>query len=318
MGNRKKNRAEPLLRGLLGEIGLEALNKAIVREGPDVVADPQDLYLSLLVVPRSILAWLMSSIRPMEPGDSKEFTVPGTDGAVMLVNKMASDVYKGNIVQGGKEIHKFHGVGLPALAGHLMTVFELYDEVESSVAPMERESSVKLNELITRMVLSNMGQPAAAPTINIHINGDKVSQPQPPKSEENAEKAEVPAEATSTPPAPPKPPAAPKAPPIPKAPKSPSTPSYSVPAAPAPSMQKAGTFTVSSEEMAARCPDCGEPEFMDGKYRGCPCFLTLGKAITEVTPTKDGKYRIRFGRGWDRENVETLIRILKKRREADE
>jgi hypothetical protein len=105
----------------------------------------------------------------------------------MNVNKVMSDVYKGTVYKGGKEMHRFDRVCLPALAGHLMTIFELYDdflpakdepkkkgkdkekpEAEPAQA-LDRALSGRLGELITRMVLASQ-TPAHTPAINITIN----------------------------------------------------------------------------------------------------------------------------------------------------
>ena len=396
MAGRHRN-IENFLTGCLGAEGLGALNKAIVRIGPDVVADPMDLYLPLMVVPRSILAWLLANVRPMKDGEAKDIEVPGTDGAHMNVNKVMPDVYKGTIYRGGHEIHRFDRVGLPALAGHLLSVFELYDDFVSDRAPAatgDRDLSRRLGELITRMVCSNMGaQPSApaAPVINITVNagqpqretapepkkaeapkpdvkkdepapgapltvacawckrvrtGDVWAKPaEPPKGDVShgicndceakhfpaADKAEVPPAAASKPPAMPKgPSASAKLPPAPKmampaAPKAPAAAKTAAPKMPArgPAPKAPGaaakapvakaSVLLDSEDMDSTCPDCGEGEFENEHYRGCPCFAYMQKAETRVSRRPDGRYMMEFGRGWDRDNVRVLIEILKGR-----
>lgn len=116
-----------LLKNLVGEEGLGALQKAIFRRGTQNVADPLELYLPLLVVPRAILSWLSQNIKPLKVGEHKEFKFPGQEDISIYVEKQNTDTYRGDFVQNGKLIHSFDKQTLPSIGGHLMTVGEVYD-----------------------------------------------------------------------------------------------------------------------------------------------------------------------------------------------
>lgn len=119
--------SKTLLKNIVGVDGYEALEKAIYRSATQSVADPLELYLPLLVVPRAILSWLVQNIRPLKVGEHKEFKYPGKDDITINVEKQSTDVYRGEMVQRGRIIHNFDKQSLPSIGGHLMTVFEDYD-----------------------------------------------------------------------------------------------------------------------------------------------------------------------------------------------
>lgn len=140
--------AEAILRSIVGLEGVEALQKAIFRRQTSTVADPMELYMPLMVVPRAILSWLVQNIKPMKVGDNADLELPGQEGVKFHVVKRASDVYDGEIVQSGRVIHSFEKQSLPSIGGHLMTVFERYDHLGEAEKPvvMDRKEAVKEHE----------------------------------------------------------------------------------------------------------------------------------------------------------------------------
>lgn len=116
-----------LLKSLVGESGMERLEKAIFRRGTQNVADPLELYLPLLVVPRTILSWLAQNIKPLKVGEYKELEFPGQEDIKILVEKQNTDTYRGEFRKDGKVIHTFDKQTLPSIGGHFMTVGEVYD-----------------------------------------------------------------------------------------------------------------------------------------------------------------------------------------------
>lgn len=120
---------EKILKHILGEDGLEVLSKIIERKRTSNVADPLELYLPLLVVPRAILSWLVQNIRPIEINETKTLDFPNKKDIKIEIRKLDTDVYQGEFIQNGKVIHKFNRQTLPSLGGHLMTVGELYDDI---------------------------------------------------------------------------------------------------------------------------------------------------------------------------------------------
>jgi hypothetical protein len=114
---------------VLGQDGIEALQKAIFHNGTQAVSDPSELYLPLLVVPRTILSWLVQNIKPMKPGEYKDLPFPGKSDVIIHVQKQDLDQYKGEFIHKGKVIHTFDKQGLPSIGGHLMSIGEDYDHL---------------------------------------------------------------------------------------------------------------------------------------------------------------------------------------------
>lgn len=132
-----------ILQDCLGDDGCERLEKAIFRRGTNNVADPLELYLPLMVVPRTILSWLVQNIGPMKVGENRDLKFPGRADIGIHIIKDNTDVYRGEFIQGGKIIHEFEKQTLPSMGGHLMTVGEQYDHLASPNAGIEKpEGSV--------------------------------------------------------------------------------------------------------------------------------------------------------------------------------
>lgn len=149
-----KKGAEAILKSLVGDKGIETLSKAIFRRQTESVADPMELYMPLMVVPRAILSWLVQTIRPLKVGEHKDFEMPGQPGTMFHVEKQASDVYRGEIIREGRVIHSFDKQSLPSIGGHLMTVFENYDHLSEKPVVMDREEAVKEHEKLVDVLRS--------------------------------------------------------------------------------------------------------------------------------------------------------------------
>lgn len=130
-------KAEKLLKSLLGDDGFETLSKTMYRRDSKSILSPIDMYLPILAVPRTILSWLVASIKPMRPGDEKILSYPGLDNLKIQVNKTGIDAYTAQFVKGGHIVHSFENQTLPAFGGHLMSMTEDYDgkKVESNEVP---------------------------------------------------------------------------------------------------------------------------------------------------------------------------------------
>jgi hypothetical protein len=117
----------------------ETLAKAIYRKEVGQITDPDELYLPLLVLPKSLISWCIQNIVPIQIGETKKLNVPGSDG-ILEVRKIAPDIYSGSILKDAKIINSFEKIPMPALAGTLLNVLELYDEVAGrKVDEMEKQ-----------------------------------------------------------------------------------------------------------------------------------------------------------------------------------
>lgn len=122
------NNSKKLLKSLLGEKGLQTLEKAIVKRGTLTVVDPMELYLPLLVVPRALLSWLVQTIKPMKVGESKTVNFPNREDITINFQKDDIDQFRGDFIKNGKIFHSFEKQTLPSIGGHLMTINEQYEE----------------------------------------------------------------------------------------------------------------------------------------------------------------------------------------------
>jgi hypothetical protein len=59
------------------------------------------------------------------------------------------------------------------------------------------------------------------------------------------------------------------------------------------------------------CPDCGNVIFSEGAYSGCICFGADDKKLY-IKKSEDG-IKVRFGKGWDIENTEMLLEVLRRK-----
>jgi hypothetical protein len=151
------SKVKDLLSKYIGDEGFDTLSKAIYRKQTNTFADPLELYLPLLAVPRTILSWLVQNIKPMAVDEKKDFDLPGIEGAVIHVEKQASDVYKGEVIQDGKIIHFFENQSLPSIGGHIMTITESYDHIKDSKdAPPEGEDKFEPNYDAPKMIASHV------------------------------------------------------------------------------------------------------------------------------------------------------------------
>ena len=147
------------LEGMVGKKGLESLSKAIHRRDSDSTIGPLDVYLPLLVVPRTILSWLIQNIKPLPVGESKSLQFPGMEDLEIKVTKQGRDSYRGEFVRDGKVIHTFEKQTLPNVGGNLMTIGELY-EVEN------KEESAAKPSITPDMTMPHVMMQMMAPIIN--------------------------------------------------------------------------------------------------------------------------------------------------------
>ena len=62
------------------------------------------------------------------------------------------------------------------------------------------------------------------------------------------------------------------------------------------------------------CPDCGKHIFSNGAFSGCICLGDDMDKKIFITKAESG-VKIRFGKGWDQENIELLLELLRRKRE---
>ena len=61
------------------------------------------------------------------------------------------------------------------------------------------------------------------------------------------------------------------------------------------------------------CPDCKKNIFDGQVFSGCVCLGDDMDKKIYIKKSEDGM-KIRFGRGWDPENIEMLLEVLRSKR----
>jgi hypothetical protein len=79
---------------------------------------------------------------------------------------------------------------------------------------------------------------------------------------------------------------------------------------PKPPKQPKMSLTLKSEGMDSKCLDCGEPDFVHGKFTKCACFKAM--STPEIKKSEKGTLTFSFGPDWDEDNQIALWHSLKK------
>lgn len=172
-------KVEHLLKSILKD-DFEPLRKALVKLQTESVVDITELGNSLRVVPKSMLSWLSQQLAPMKRNETKEIELPwvtpdAAEGipSVLKVTKSSQDVYKGDLIDNGSILHTFELVSIPQLAVHLISTFELYEDVainEGAEKPQNDELFEKFKELLSQFIDSSVVKNhPQQPVININV-----------------------------------------------------------------------------------------------------------------------------------------------------
>lgn len=122
------------LKKILGEGFEEDLIKSevggILKQNANVSVLPQEMYVALQIVPRTVISMLVQHLKPLATGQTADIPWPAQNGVLhnIHVNKISSDLYSGQITGEGKVIAKFSYRSLPAVGLVIMSTYELYDK----------------------------------------------------------------------------------------------------------------------------------------------------------------------------------------------
>lgn len=154
------NRYVQLAKSMLGDDVFEKINKTeLFKLDTKTTLDPQEIKIALQIVPRAVLSYLTSQLKPLEDGQNKELHIPFVEDAILYVTKVSHDVYLGEITQKNKKKAEFKYRSLPGIGLILMSTFELYDmnDLEEAKQQKEQFNIAKLQEIIDeRMRLKHL------------------------------------------------------------------------------------------------------------------------------------------------------------------
>lgn len=324
--------ADFFLKKTLGEDFLESLNKVeLWKPGTKSTIDHEELRTALQIVPRTVMALLIRELAPMTIGENKVINLFVAPNAIMAVTKHERDVYSGEITQDNKKVVEFKLRALPGVGLVIMSAFELYDMENLINAPTQAPQAIvptptegydvkiqrliddrlALHELIGKVIdkkimereaihqlvmaklteaiclVDKEAKDAKATAEFAHDRINNVSQ-KVLIADIKADTARVMTVQANK-----------KTRPVQEflAKRKPKE-EFSIQLAKGESVE---------------CPDCRQNIF-DGKvFSGCICYGDDRDRKLFIKKSEDG-IKVRFGRGWDPENIEMLLELLQKKK----
>lgn len=103
---------------------------AILKPDANMTVLPHEMYVSLQIVPRTIISMLVQHLKPLKAGQVVDIPWPSDSGHThnIHINKISSDLYSGQITGEGRVLAKFGYRSLPAVGLVIMSTYELYDK----------------------------------------------------------------------------------------------------------------------------------------------------------------------------------------------
>lgn len=294
-----------LLKNILDDEFLETLAKSadLYKIGTNTILDPEEIRIGLKVVPRAVMAMLISELSPMDINTSKEIKLPFGRVAYMAVNKGATDSYTGSIYSDNKLVYSFMNRSIPGVGIILLSTFELYDMEELSkphhaVEDVDKkiqkliDERMELHSLVGRVVEDKMSQREAIHKLMMAKLNEAMKTPTP-----------ISVPATSTPL---------EVKPADIAKKEPAKKGSPLKAF-LERKKKPKEFHVEMTKSETRdCDSCGQTIFGKSGFSGCLCFGLDQNRKIWIKKSEDS-VQIRFSRGWSVENMEMLLENLRKR-----
>lgn len=302
-----------LLKSILDDGFLETLAKSadLYKIGSNSVLDPEEIRIGLKVVPRAVMAMLVSELVPMEINSHKDIKLPFGKYAYVSANKNAADDFTGSVYDNNKLVYDFKNRSIPGLGIILLSTFELYD-MEELNKPHKHEEDIdrkvqklidermELHSLVNRVVEDKMAQREAIHKIMMNKLNEAMKAPVLPaiSPAKMAEPAIV----------------APKAIEInpeditkKEAPMKKGSPLKAF----LERKKKPKEYLVQKCE-TTDCADCGQTIFGASGYSGCICYGENQNSKLFLNKNEKGELSIRFSRNWSPENIEMLLDALRK------
>lgn len=323
----------------LGEGFFESLQKfELWKPGTKSTVDHEEIKTALQIVPRTLMSFLVHHLSSMEIGENKVTQLPvKEEGAMLNVTKYGPDVYSGNIEQGGKIIVDFKFRPIPGVGLVVMSAFELYDK-EKLLAPPANDVAdhalarvqkmiderLALHALVNEVVDKKVSERDAVNqlllmklTEELHKEKEKAKQiaeirhihenstPQSdPYFQGMTNGIEVANSIANN-----------------KEPKFVDAPKPLKKTSPIKDFlekrKNKGKKNEFSIEIAkgekVDCPDCGKNIFDGQGFSGCICLGDDMERKVYIKKNEDG-INVRFSKGWDKENIEMLLDVLRRKR----
>lgn len=292
------------LKKTIGEDFFESLTKfELWKPGTRTTIDHEEIKTALMIVPRVLMALLIRELSAMAIGETKEIHVPvSTVPALIRVTKHERDVYSGDVEHENKKVVDFKYRSIPGIGLVIMSAFELYDTSklveQPQNAPAEDitkkvqhliDERLALHDLISKVVDKKLMEKDAIKQLILA----KITEFMPKSEPNESAKLEEPK----------------KEEPAKKRKESPLKSFLEKKK----NKHKPAEFSI---EMAkgeqVSCPDCGKNIFDGQAFSGCICLGDDREKKIYVKKTEEG-IKIRFGKSWDKENIEMLLEVLRSK-----
>lgn len=293
------SKADFFLKKSLGDDFFESLQKfELWKPGTRTTIDHEEIGTALHIVPRTIMALLIRELAPMKINDNKDVTIPSDAPTVLKVTKHERDVYTGHIEQNNKIIVDFKYRSIPGIGLVIMSALELYNVDELHKVPTPEpdvtdkvqkliDERLALHDLVNRVVERKLQEKDAIQQLLLARLSEVVNPaPQPvvvvieKKEPEQKSKKVSPLggflDSRKTKPKP-----------------------------------KEFSIELAKGEHV-NCPDCGSSIFNGELFSGCICLGDDMSKKVFLKKTEEG-IKVRFSKGWDQENIEMLLEILRKK-----
>lgn len=328
------------LKKTLGEDFFESLEKfELWKPGTRTTIDHEEIKTALMIVPRTIMSLLINQLTPMEIGDTKEIWLGvGSDSSQdgrLRVTKHERDVYSGEIEQNNKRIVDFKYRSIPGVGLVIMSAFELYDTEKLAEPKQEHSQDVldkvqkliderlALHDLVGKVVDKKVAERDAVQHMILVRLTEELKH-----EKEEAEKARVQLAAAGV--------AALGY--VKEGEINPGDYGHSASLDDVMRLRKENEVlrkkgsplkdflqnrkekikkseytVVLAKGESVSCPDCDNKIF-DGKvFSGCICFGDDMDKKLYISKSEEG-VKVRFGKGWDPENIEMLLEVLRRKR----
>ena len=304
------------LKKTLGEDFLQSLEKfELWKPGTRTTIDHEEIKTALKIVPRTLMSLLIHNLSGMEIGETKEIQIPvnqANPGDCMIrVNKHERDVYSGELIQDNKRLVDFKYRSIPGVGLVVMSALEMYDvESLADEAPAHNDNEnvmhavqkmiderLALHDLIGKVVDKKIQQRDAIQQLVLAKISESLDKPKDLISQDNLERLKDKKEELKS---------------ENKKLKKKLALNEFLEERKKKLQKKEYQLSLSKDENVS-CPDCGQSIFKNEAYSGCICMGENMDSKVYITKSEKG-VKVRFGKGWDSENIEMLLEVLRGKR----
>lgn len=328
--------AKAFLNKTLGEDFFESLQKfEIYKPGTKTVLDHEEIRTALKIVPRAIMSFLVTHLSSMNIGETKELSIPlENKSPILKITKVERDVFNGEILDDtekykSKKVAEFKYRSIPGVGLIILSTFELYE-----IDELEKEPKIKIEDSLTNTVQKLIDERLALQDLINRVVDKKISERDAIQQlilaklnnelEKNKETVKEISKLSRT--------------------TAPMSDEYfrgianGVEVVNATINDKEPDFVepqnkkglplknflekrkekknkkyaiVLEKTESISCPDCGQRIFNETGFSACVCLGDAGKV--HFKKTENNKVKLSFGKNWDKDNLEMLLEILRRK-----